>query len=78
MVSVSFGMTTRVIIDISHHGNVEKGRQRRSRLLAVLTYSLLRFARPTMVAPFGMHQAIGGLAGRAFLTIPVFFKNGFR
>ena len=30
---------------------------------------LLRSARQTMVAPFGMHQAIGGLAGRAFLTI---------
>jgi hypothetical protein len=44
------------------HGSVEKGRQRRSRHLAVLTYSFVRSARPSGC----------GLAGRAFLNTPFF------
>jgi hypothetical protein len=43
-------------------GRVEKGRQRRSRPLAVLTYSFVRSVRPSGC----------GLAGRAFLNTPLF------
>ena len=43
--------------------SVEKGRQRRSRPLAMLTYFFVRSARPSGC----------GLAGRAFLNTPNFF-----
>jgi len=52
------------------HGRVEKVRQRCSRPFVMLTYSPVRSARPIMVAPFGMHQAMRGLAGRDFLNPP--------
>ncbi|MDH4194795.1 MAG: hypothetical protein OEV70_11675, partial [Nitrospirota bacterium] len=65
--------------------SVDQCRQRRSRLLAAfgrtdltlfascaLTSSSVRAARPTMVALFGMHQAIRVLPGRAFLSTPLF------
>ena len=48
-----------------HVGSVEKGRQRRSRPLAALTYCFVRSARPSGC----------GLAGRTFLNILLFFPK---